>query len=150
MARNDSVEFAVSEAKAMAEPLPEPPQALDDTALAYWPAVIESKRRTAWTQSDLIQACQLCRDYAAVEALNADLERDGQVLTAPSGRKYPNPAANLLDKAQRRALAIAKALQIHAIGTSGKTENQPKKNEAARDLAGKLATVSTLIARPNQ
>lgn len=145
MSHFDSVEFAVSTAKDMAEPLPTPPQRIDDAAMAYWPAVINSKRRSAWTESDLLVACQLCRDYAAVEALSADLEQDGYTLMDGKGKKYPNPSARLLDAATRRIHAGVKTLQIHALATQGKSDHQRGKNEAAREIQKSVSALSDLI-----
>jgi hypothetical protein len=115
-----------------------PPQRLDDAALQYWPAIIGSKRLSAWTDADLLLACQLARDLAAIESLSEQLANDGHVLTDAKGKKYAHPAANLLDQATRRTVTTSRALQIHAIATTGKTDHQGKKNETSRGIANKL------------
>lgn len=144
----DTPAFAVETAKALAEGLPNPPQALDDHAAKFWPSIVGSKRPTAWTESDLHLACQIARDLAAIEQLTEELQRDGRTLEDPKGKKYAHPAANMLDQAVRRAAATARAVQIHAIATTGKSDHQGKKNEAARDLAAKMASAdSDLIPR---
>lgn len=146
--RSDSTGFAVNEAKALAEPLPLPPQRLDDAALQYWPAVVNAKRRTAWTDSDLLLACQLARDLAAIDDLSADLEKNGRVLLDNKGKRYGNPAANLLDQANRRIISTSRALQVHALASTGRVIDQGKKNEAARTIAAKIdAADDDLIAR---
>lgn len=144
----DSVEFAVTTAQEAAEPLPTPPQHIDERAYTYWPAVINSKRRSAWTESDLLVACQLCRDYAAVETLSADLETDGFTLLDAKGKRYTNPAARLLDAATRRIHAGVKTLQIHALATQGKSDHQRGKIEAARELQRNMAALGDLIPQP--
>lgn len=145
----DSVAFAVLQSKALAEGIPTPPEPLDEHALHFWPVIYQSKRPTAWTPSDLVQACQLCREYSAINALSEDLARDGHVLEADNGRRYANPAARLLDGATRRAVILARALQIHAVATVGKTDDQGKKNAAAREMSAAIDTASDLIARPH-
>lgn len=144
----DSVGFAVETAQELAEPLPTPPQRLGEGAMRYWAPIVNSKRRTAWTESDLLQACQLARDYDAVETLTEELERDGHILTRESGSRYANPASALLDKAARRIILASRALQVHAIATTGKTDHQGAKNEAARQIAQDIRQAdSTLIPR---
>lgn len=150
MAHANSTKFALDEAQKLAEPLPEPPRPLTSDALRFWPTVVDSKRRSAWTQSDLTIACSLCRDLALIEKLADELEQDGPTLETKEGRRYPHPAGTLLDAAQRRVLATTRSLQIHAIATAGKSDHQGAKNEAARQLAGKLAVVSDLIPKASR
>lgn len=150
MPKADSHQFLTEQAKALAEPLPTPPQKLDETALVYWPAVIGSKARTYWTPIDLIVACQLCRDMAAAQLLAAEIETDGAILVDRAGKKYPHPAGRLLDAASRRILAANKSLQINSLCTNGKAEQQVNKNTVARDLAEKIQAADSLIPRPLQ
>ena len=146
----NSLKFAQEEAAALAEPLPEPPQRLSEAARRFWPTVVSAKRRTAWTDSDLTIACSLCRDLALLDECTSELERNGLILVnEQSGRRYPNPAATILDAAQRRVLAATRGLQIHAGATTGKTDHQGQKNEKARELAQKLDNVHHLIRKPD-
>jgi hypothetical protein len=147
MAHCDSVSFAVDEAKAMAEGLPKPPQPLEADSLQYWPAIIGAKRLTAWTDADLLLACQLARDLAAIQSLSDELATDGRILTDHRGKKYAHPAGALLDQATRRVTTTARALQIHAIATTGATDAQGKKNETFRNLAKKMDKDDDLIPR---
>lgn len=148
MARCDSTAFAVDTAKALAKPLPEPTQALDDRAMKYWPAIIGAKRISAWTGVELALATALASDLAAIEMLIAELATDGHTLTDAKGKKYAHPAAGMLDQASRRTILTCRTLQIHAIATTGKTDHQGKKNTEARTIAGKLDNVHDLIQRP--
>ena len=146
----NSLKFEQQQAAALAEPLPEPPQRLSDAALAFWPTIVSAKRRTAWTDSDLVIACGLCRDLALINECAAELARDGLTLVnAQSGRRYPHPATTILDATQRRVLATTRTLQIHAGATTGKTDHQGQKNEKARELARKLDNVHHLIRKPD-
>ena len=150
MAHSNSINFAHVEAAALAEPLPEPPQRLSDAARRFWPTVVSAKRRTAWTDSDLVIACGLCRDLALIDECTAELERDGLTLVnEQSGRRYPHPAATILDAAQRRVLATTRGIQIHSLATQGRTDAQTNKNAASHDLGKKLNSAHRLIARPN-
>ena len=148
MAHCDSVGFAVGIAKALAEPLPQPSQKLDKPAMKYWPAIVRAKRLTAWTDIDLALATTLARDLVAIDQLTRTLAKDGYTLTdIKTGKLYAHPAANLLDQATRRAANTARAVQIHAIATTGRTDDQGGKNEAARGIAAKLDNVHDLIPR---
>jgi phage terminase small subunit len=146
--QSNSTQFAVETAKDLAAPLPTPPQHLDEHAATYWADVINSKRRSAWTPADLLVACQLCRDLAAVDVLSQELETYGAVLEDAKGKRYSNPAARLLDAATRRTLAASKHLQIHAHATQGRSQEQRGKNETARALQDKVTSADDLIARP--
>ena len=148
MARCDSTAFAVGAAKDLAEPTPPAPSILSADAGAYWPVIVSAKRRSAWTDLDLALAATLARDLAAIDQLSAELERDGLTLEDAKGKRYAHPAAGLLDQATRRAVLATRTLQIHAIATTGKTDHQGNKNEAARTLKGVVDNVHPLIARP--
>lgn len=151
MAHSNSTKFAMDEAAAMGEPLPEPPRKLNAAALEFWPIVINAKRRSAWTEADLVLACALCRDLALAEKLNDQLDKEGLTLVnEDSGRVYPHPASSMLDQASRRILAATRGLQIHSKATSGRTDCQPNKNETARTMRRDLDNVHHLIARPQQ
>lgn len=145
--RAESARFALEAAKSLAEPLPEPPQQLSEGARRYWASIIGSKRRLAWSDNDLLLACQLARDYDAVETMTATLDEEGPVLTRASGLQYPHPVCNLLDKANRRIILSSRALQVHSIATTGRTEDQGNKNEASRTMASKINDASDLIKR---
>ena len=145
---SSSTRFVTATAATLAEPLPTPPQTLDDHAMRFWRPTIESKRREAWTESDLLAACQLCRDLAAIEILSEELSANGYIIETERGKRIANPAARLLDAATRRLMYLQKHLQIHSLGTNGKTDHQVQKNQVARDLAKKLNASDHLIARP--
>ena len=83
--RADSTKFALDAAAALAEPLPEPPLELSADALRFWETIVNAKRRNAWTDSDLLIACALCRDLALVERLSRELEVDGPTLENRDG-----------------------------------------------------------------
>ena len=151
MTHSNSTKFAIDEAAALAEPLPAPPRSLSPAALEFWPIVIDAKRRSAWTDSDLVIACNLCRDLDLVEKLNARLDAEGYTLVnEDSGRVYPHPASTMLDQASRRVLAATRSLQIHSLATGGRTDCQPNKNAASRQIKGTLSNVHSLIKRPQQ
>ena len=147
MPRADSIGFATSTAKSLAKPLPEPTQPLNDAAMKHWPNIVRAKRLSAWTGVDLALATTLARDLSAMEALSAELESEGHVLTDAKGKRYANPAGILLDQATRRTVLACRTLQINAVATQGKADHQRDKNEAARDIAAKLGVVHDLIPR---
>lgn len=150
MSSVNSRDFHFIEAQKRAEPLPSPPLKLKDAALQFWPVVINAKRRSAWTDADLVLACSLCRDLALLEKLADQIDDEGPTLVNDeSGRCYQHPAAVMLDATTRRTLATARQLQIHSIATTGKTDHQAVKNETVRRDATPASKVS-YIKRPGQ
>jgi hypothetical protein len=149
MIRADSTKFALDEAAALAEAMPEPPLPLGDDAAAFWGTIIGAKRRSSWTDADLLVACSLCRDLALMERLAREIEVDGPVLAGDRGKVYANPACTILDATQRRVLATCRQLQVHAVATQGKTDHQGNKNAASREISGRMKDAHSLIARPH-
>ncbi|MBO3701582.1 MAG: P27 family phage terminase small subunit [Candidatus Accumulibacter sp.] len=145
--QSNSAKFALEVSDSLKDPLPEPQHTLPVQALRYWPAIVTAKRRNAWTDLDLAMAENLALDLATIDELAAAITRDGHILTDNRGRKYANPATTLLDRTTRRAANTARVLQVDAGSTTGKADHQGKKNEAARDIAQKIAAVPDLIAR---
>lgn len=109
-----------------------------------------AKRRIGWTNVDIALASTLARDLGTIEQLSEVLAREGHVLTDACGKRYANPAANLLDQTTRRAANTARAIQIHAIATTGRVQDGAKKNEAAREITAQVSAASDLIARAPQ
>lgn len=145
----NSAKFAIEATAEALTPLPSPPQPLDDDAMHYWPQVLAGKRLSYWTSNDLIVACQIARDYAAIETLSKELEERGQTYEV-GGRIYANPAAALLDNANKRIGQNLRLVQAHSVATNGRIEGQRTKNAVAREVAAKVtAADSPLIARPH-
>lgn len=126
-----------------------PPSPLSREAAKYWNDIIGSKRLDAWTKSDLHLAVQLCHDLAGAVSLQADIDEHGAVLVnEASGRRYANPAGNLLHQTKARILSATRGLQIHACATQGKSDHQGNANEKERHLMEEHAGEEDLFPIP--
>ena len=128
--RSDSAKAAVSAAQAAAlGPLPPPAFVrLREADRPIWEAIVTARARDTWTDADLMLAGQLARAYGDIAQLEEAIDDQGLIL----GDQI-NPAATLLDKVSRRALAIARQLKIDTISTVGKAQDIHKGAALERD-----------------
>ncbi|MGV7194307.1 hypothetical protein [Xanthomonas axonopodis] len=120
--RADSATAAVEATKNAALPMLGPPAhvRLSAAALKFWPRVIANRARDRWNDLDLTNAAELARLYADIERLRALIDKQGDVL----GDGRPHPAHKLLEAAGRRAVALARMIQVHAEATQGRAQDQ--------------------------
>lgn len=85
----------------------------------------------AWHAADLLNAANLARCYGEIELQRKRLFREGDLVGDPPRL---NPRHNLIEKLNRRALAIVRILQLHAVAQVGgeKGDQIGKKAEAAK------------------
>jgi len=83
-----------------------------------WNAIVMARPRDTWNDADLILASHLARAYGDMAHLEAHIDRNGMVVD-----ETINPACALLDKATRRALALARQLKVDAVSTVGKSRD---------------------------
>ena len=81
-----------------------------------------ARARDTWTQIDLTTAANLARCQHDVERLQKDLDAQGYIME--DGKV--NPLAKLVDTLSRRALALARALHVHAESTVGEPRDMAK------------------------
>lgn len=147
--RSDGSKFALATAADLALPLPEPLFELSERGRKYWPIVINSKRREAWTDSDLFQAAGLAEDYGELERLRTLMQKQSPLVQVKEKKYEPHPALKLIEDISARIVRTCRALQIHAIATVGLTHHQRDKNQAAREIATAIDNADDdLIARP--
>jgi hypothetical protein len=133
--RSDSAAAAVAAAQAAAMgPLPPPDYIkLRPCDLPYWEAIMLARARETWTEVDLISAATMARSLADMERLQADVEREGDTITAGNGNPIINPKVKLLETLSRRTVSFARFLHVHAIATVGRPEDAAKANELERE-----------------
>ena len=95
---------------------------------AFWDSIMLARVRDTWTQIDLTTAANLARCQADIEKLQADLDAAGYLVEGKA-----NPLCAILDTLTRRAVALSRALHVHAEATVGKSQDAAKglKVEAA-------------------
>lgn len=118
--RSDSAKAATKAAQAAALGPLAPPAYVRvlKRARPFWDAIVLARPRDTWTESDLVLAASLARDYADLEILRKSIDADGLLIDGK-----PNPACDLLDKMTRRALATARQLKVDTIATVGKAQD---------------------------
>jgi hypothetical protein len=83
-----------------------------------WNAIVMARPRDTWNDADLILASHLARAYGDMAHIESHIDRNGMVVGGTT-----NPACALLDKATRRALALARQLKVDAVSTVGKSRD---------------------------
>jgi hypothetical protein len=133
--RSDSADAAVAAAKAAAlGPLPPPAFIkMRDCDMPYWEAIMLARARDTWTEIDLITATTMAKSLADMERLQADVEVEGETITAGNGNPIINPKVKLLETLSRRTVSFARFLHVHAIATVGRPEDAAKANELERE-----------------
>jgi hypothetical protein len=126
--RSDSAAAAVAATQAAAlGPLPPPAYIrLRENDRPFWDAIVLARARDTWTAPDLASAAAMARAQADIERLQADIERDGEVVTAANGSPTLSPQVKLLEMLTRRVMALARMLHVHAEATIGKSEDSAK------------------------
>ena len=128
--RSDSAAAAIAAAQAAALGPLDPPVhvTLRTGDRAFWDSIMLARVRDTWTQIDLTTAANLARCQADIEKLQADLDAAGYLIEGKA-----NPLCAILDTLTRRAVALSRALHVHAEATVGKSQ------DAAKALANETA-----------
>jgi|SRR5690625_3663023 len=116
--RSDSAKAAVKATQnAVAAPI-DPPACVTLRAgdRPFWDAIVTSKARDNWTEVDLVTAAQLARAQADIEGLQQQVDSEGYIL---DGRIHP--AARMVETLSKRAIALTRVLQVHALATVGRS-----------------------------
>ncbi len=123
--------------------------------MPFWQAVMVARLPQQWAKVDLMHAANLARCLADIESSRKALLKEGMVLKTAAGPKI-NPRHQILETLNRRALAITRVLQIHAMATIGGTQKlgagKAEAEQAADVLAPpadtRMADMDSLLARP--
>jgi hypothetical protein len=89
----------------------------------FWEAAIQC--RDDWQPHELILLAHLARALADAERLHLEIEAEGAVIDGK-----PNPKCAIEETLTRRALALTRHLQIHALATRGDTRDVAKRPPA--------------------
>jgi len=118
--RSDSASAAVVAAQSAAlGPLKPPAHVkLRRGDRPFWDAVVKSRARDTWTDSDLATAATLARAQADIETLQAAINVEGYVV----GAKI-NPKAQVLETLSKRVAALSRLLHVHAEAVIGRSRD---------------------------
>ena len=143
--RSDSATAAVQAAQNAALGPHDPPSHIEfpEEARPYWLAIMRNRPRDRWNDLDLANAAELAMLHNDMARLRRCILLDGDVL---EGGKA-NPAHNLLDKAGRRAIALARMLHVHPEATEGRSQDASKALKIERAAAADLDDLPPDIAR---
>lgn len=129
-ARTDTAKAAVEAAQNAVLPPIEPPDCitLRPADRPFWDRIIMSKARDNWTDIDLVTAAHLARAQSDIEALQRQIDIDGYVVDGKI-----NPAAQMLETLSKRAIALTRVLQVHALATVGRSADAVGAAKLERD-----------------
>jgi hypothetical protein len=113
--RSDSTKAAARAHQNAAQPPLEPPAyvTLPDECRPFWRAVVASRSRDLWTETDLVQAANLARVQYALQ--RAEVGSDEHA------------------KLSRLSMALARAIAVHPTATAGRAADQAGANAVERD-----------------
>jgi hypothetical protein len=83
-----------------------------------------ARARDRWDSLDLTEAANLARTLADIESQQVKLDAEGHVLTNERGTQVANPRHAIIETLTRRAVALSRALHVHAEAKQGKAKLQ--------------------------
>lgn len=113
--RSDSAKAAVQAHQNAAQAPIEPPSyvTLPEPCKPFWQAIVTSRSRDLWTDTDLVQAANLARVQFAIESATVGSDEHA--------------------KLTRLAMALARAVAVHPTATTGRAADQVNANTAERE-----------------
>lgn len=129
-ARTDTAKAAIKATQNATLPPIDPPTCINlrPADRPFWDRIITSKARDNWTDIDLVTAGHLARAQADIETLQKQIDIDGYVLDGKV-----NPAAQMLETLSKRAIALTRVLQVHALATVGRSADTVDAAKLERD-----------------
>jgi hypothetical protein len=123
--RSDSAAAAIVAAQSAALGPLNPPAhvALRDGDRPFWDAIMKSRARDTWTDSDLTTAATMARAQADIERLQADIDVEGYTVANAKGIQIINPKATMLETLSKRVVALSRVLHVHAEATIGRSRD---------------------------
>jgi hypothetical protein len=147
--RSDSVTTAVRSAQAASlgviQPLAHTP--LRDADWPFWDAIVLARTSDSWNNADLVLAANLARCQCDIVRLQVDLEVEGDVSKSQKGTPVVNPKHSLIETLSRRAVALSRALHVHAEATKGRSRDAGNKLAAEQDARDVMDDEDELIPR---
>lgn len=127
----------------------EPPEEMPliEGAFPFWERVVRARAADSWTEVDLISAAVLANTYRKIAILEQEIVDEGDVLKNDRGTQVANPKVAMLETVCRRAVAISRAIHVHAEATQGRARDTGERTKAQKALLDSLPE-DDLLAKP--
>jgi hypothetical protein len=149
--RAGSANAAAEAVQGLAVGVPIPPFVrLRDCDRPFWNSIVRARLAGDWAQADLVHVANLARCMADIERMQALLEQEGDTLANSRGTIVMNPRHSLLEILSRRAMALTRLLQLHAVAKGVDTRDQAARKGEALAAAQAMETAGDddLLAKP--
>jgi hypothetical protein len=146
---------AAAAAQALAQAAAGWPQCPNGVNPQHWDAIMVARLPAQWAAVDLVLAENLARCLQGITENQAALEREGYMLGRGKDR-FVNPRNAIVEKLNRRSLAITRLLQLHAVPSARAADKAGAKGEAGAAAAvvkGSAAAADdsdSLLAQPRR
>lgn len=128
----------------------EPWVELDEQELRVFNAVIDSRERETWSDSDIELATKLARFSVEADRLWALYKEEGPTILNQRGTLVENPVLRAHTSMINTAKSLRATLGISASQRGISGHKQAKRNQQDRKAKRKLASVDSLLAKPKK
>ena len=127
--RSDSASYAAQAHQNAAQAPLEPPGyvTLPEPCKPFWDAIVSSRSRDLWTETDLVQAANLARTMHALQGMEVGSDEHA--------------------KLTRLSMALARSVAVHPTATAGRAADQVNANTIERQARAELDDDDELLPR---
>ena len=111
----------------------------------FWAAIMRSRARAEWSETDMVVAAQLARCQADIESESARLDVEGAVVENQRGTQIMNPRHSVLEQLARKELALMRAITL-VVATRGRDQAATRRTEQAARVANETLAGEDLLA----
>jgi P27 family predicted phage terminase small subunit len=120
----------------------EPPFPLKPNEAEYFKWIVTAREHETWSDNDRLIAANLCKTYAAIDQLWADINVEGYVVENQRGTPVANPKVAALNSMTSAMQSLNKTLGLSASQRGLSGSKQASRNSAeqqARQVIQKVA-----------
>lgn len=129
-------------------PLPEGVELRSDEEQVIWDQFTRARAREDWRDLDLILLAKIVRMEADIRQYQTEIQEQGAIVKNQRGTQIPNPLLSIIDKIERRQLAVVRSMSLNQQHADPRTLNGAAKTQQnARDTLQSLPD-DGLIAIP--
>ena len=126
-----------------------PSMPLDFDEQIRFDAIIDSRERDTWVPNDVAVATHLAQIEVERERVRAQYMEEGHTIKDRGGKSLINPLFTAYNTLFNQAQHIRKDLGLSASQKGISGHKQKKRNQQDVQAAEKIASIGSLIARPN-